>query len=290
MPPPPHLLLNLLELCPHAVTRVFAWTRKPPGRDLPQINVKPRKLKVSGLPSPRRARRAAAKRPNSIRRVLSGCSDSENSANRSRMASQNAGISLALEAEDNIVGIAHDDHVARGLAPSPTLGPEVEDVMQVDVGQHGETTDPCPVPVSLTVTIPSSSTPALSHFRIRRSKRGSPIRCRRKRTSQDWLTASKNDRMSASKIQFTLVPEIPTISASSASCWPRPVGIRTRTRGSLPRRSRSAPPPRPLDDLVLQSGNREWALPSVRLRDEPVAEMARPICSPVKPRSAGPRY
>jgi hypothetical protein len=28
--------------------------------------------------------------------------------------------------------------------------------------------------------------------------------------------------MSASKFQFTLVLEIPTISASSASCWLRP--------------------------------------------------------------------
>jgi hypothetical protein len=38
-------------------------------------------LKVSGLPSPRRLRRSAAKRPNSISRVFSGCSDSANSPN-----------------------------------------------------------------------------------------------------------------------------------------------------------------------------------------------------------------
>ena len=52
--------------------------------------------------------------------------------------------------------------------------------------------------------------------------RGSAIRCSRKRTSHAWLTASKNDRMSQSKMWFTLVPVIPTTSASSASCWPRP--------------------------------------------------------------------
>jgi hypothetical protein len=33
--------------------------------------VKPRKVKVSGLPSPRRLRFSAAKRPNSISRVFS---------------------------------------------------------------------------------------------------------------------------------------------------------------------------------------------------------------------------
>ncbi len=32
-----------------------------------------------------------------------------------------------------VVGITHDDHVARGLAPSPAHGTEVEDVVQVDI-------------------------------------------------------------------------------------------------------------------------------------------------------------
>src|SRR3954454_343178 len=57
----------------------------------------------------------------------------------------------------------------------------------------GEITDPCPVPLSLTVTTPSSRTPALSHFRIRRMMRGSATRCSRKRTSHSWLTASNED-------------------------------------------------------------------------------------------------
>src|SRR5215831_8260692 len=52
------------------------------------MNTKPRNLKVSGFPNPRCARPAAAWRPNSIRRVLSGCNDSENSSNRLRIASQ----------------------------------------------------------------------------------------------------------------------------------------------------------------------------------------------------------
>ena len=41
-----------------------------------------------------------------------------------------------LEADDDVVGIPHDDHVARGFAPSPALGPEIEHVMQVDVGEQ----------------------------------------------------------------------------------------------------------------------------------------------------------
>jgi hypothetical protein len=49
-------------------------TWKRPLRVRPQMWVKPRKSKVSGLPSPPALRLAAAKRPNSISRVLSGWS------------------------------------------------------------------------------------------------------------------------------------------------------------------------------------------------------------------------
>jgi hypothetical protein len=33
---------------------------------------------------------------------------------------------LVFGADDNAVSITHEDHVARGLVPSPALGPEVE--------------------------------------------------------------------------------------------------------------------------------------------------------------------
>src|SRR5262245_49853355 len=43
---------------------------------------------------------------------------------------------LVLEANNDVVGISHDDHVARGLPPSPAVGPQVEHVVQVDVGEQ----------------------------------------------------------------------------------------------------------------------------------------------------------
>src|ERR1700694_4379339 len=52
------------------------------------MKVKPKKAKVSGLPTPRFLRSATAWRPNSIKQVLSGWSDSENASNRSRIASR----------------------------------------------------------------------------------------------------------------------------------------------------------------------------------------------------------
>jgi hypothetical protein len=45
-------------------------------------------------------------------------------------------VLLVLEAGDQIVDVSHYDHVAPSLASSPALGPEVEDVVQVDVGEE----------------------------------------------------------------------------------------------------------------------------------------------------------
>src|SRR6266487_906332 len=46
------------------------------------------------------------------------------------------GVALVLEADNEVVGVAHDDHIARGLTLSPAHGPEIKDVVQVDVGQE----------------------------------------------------------------------------------------------------------------------------------------------------------
>lgn len=55
---------------------------------------------------------------------------------RSHLLPEAARFGLVLEAHDQIVGVAHDDHVALGFAPPPLLRPKVEDVVQVDVGQQ----------------------------------------------------------------------------------------------------------------------------------------------------------
>ena len=55
----------------------------------PQICVKPRKLNVSGFPSPRRWRSRTANGPNSSRRVFSGCSSRSNFRIRCVSSAQN---------------------------------------------------------------------------------------------------------------------------------------------------------------------------------------------------------
>src|SRR2546428_11809178 len=76
------------------------------------------------------------------------------------------------------------------------------------LASSGEITDPCPVPLSLTVTTPPSMTPALSHFWIRRI---SPSCCGSRRRAHPAHHACR-------------------VLA----------GTHTTLRGSPPRRSRSA--------------------------------------------------
>jgi hypothetical protein len=41
-----------------------------------------------------------------------------------------------LEAHDDVIGVAHDDDLTSGMALSPSVCPEVEDVMEIDIGQQ----------------------------------------------------------------------------------------------------------------------------------------------------------
>ena len=72
VPAPSHFLLDFLELRSHAVAAGLSLQREAPAARSSADEINPRNLKVSGLPTPRRARWTVAKQPNSIRRVFSG--------------------------------------------------------------------------------------------------------------------------------------------------------------------------------------------------------------------------
>src|SRR5271167_1746827 len=65
------------------------------------------------------------------------------------------GIRFPLKANYDVVGKPHDDHVTASLFPTPRLGPQVEHVVQVNVGQQRRCTAalgrslfyPCPFPL-----------------------------------------------------------------------------------------------------------------------------------------------
>ena len=114
--------LSPRQLGPHPLRDRDAPHPEPPAPGASaQMCVKPRKSNVSGFPSPAACRSRAANRPNSISRVLPGCSSSPNFANRSRRSCRNRlGILPVLEPDDEVVREPHDDHVtARVPLPPP---------------------------------------------------------------------------------------------------------------------------------------------------------------------------
>ena len=137
-------------------------------RDLPQMKVKPRKLKVSGLPSPEpRDRPPHGDRPPDcdpgagLVRVELERERRQPLAHRLKEA---AGVGLMLETDDDVVGIAHEDHVAFGFTPSVALGPEVEPVVQVDVGEQRRDRRALPRPLLCGSNLSRFENPRLQPF------------------------------------------------------------------------------------------------------------------------------
>ena len=99
-------------------------------------DTKPRNLKVSGLPS--RASRGSAPRSAELDQagLLRMQRQRELPQPFAHRVPEAPGVVLTLEADDDVVGIPDHDHVARGLAPSPAFGPEVENVMEIDVREQ----------------------------------------------------------------------------------------------------------------------------------------------------------
>src|SRR5208282_2911999 len=152
------------------------------------------------------------------------------------------------------------------------------------LARSGEITEPWPVPLSSTVTIPSSRMPSLSHLRTRRIMRLSPTLCSRKRTSQSWLTDPKKFWMSASRIQFTFRLSIANRKGVQrivwTSCRPKPVRKSTEVAfiDGVEHQDGCA-----LDNLVFQGSYRQRPLLSVRLRYIRPAGGLRSVGSPMDP-------
>ena len=155
---PSQLLLDLLSFACWRSPRDFRLTINLARRVRSQMKTKPRNLKVSGLPSPCCARLSTAWRPTRSGGSFRMQRQREVLEPITHRIPEAPGVRLVLEADDDVVGIPHDDHVARGLAPSPALDPEIEHVVQVDVAKV-EGSPTLARPVSLTVTTPSSVHP-----------------------------------------------------------------------------------------------------------------------------------
>src|SRR5712691_9343490 len=134
---PPHLLFYRPELCSHAV---------PPGLPFDQEFAlvgfaadEGEAQKVEGLRLAEPSCPAVLHRPASELdepRLLGMQRQRKLLQPLAHLVKEAPGVALMLEADDEVVGVAHNDHVARGLALSPALGPQIEHVVQVDVGEQ----------------------------------------------------------------------------------------------------------------------------------------------------------
>src|SRR3984893_13701633 len=134
------------------------------------------------------------------------------------------------------------------------------------LASSGEITAPCPVPISLMVTTPSSRTPALSHFWIRRIMRqvADPVL---HELDNPFLAHRVEERADVG-VQYVvhllaLDPDNQRIHRIMRAA-PGSESVREPEEVFLVDRveHRSC---RPLDDLVFQGRNRERALTPVRL-------------------------
>ena len=158
-----------------------------------------------------------------------------------------------LETDNEVVGIAHDDHVARGLAPSPALGPKIKDVVQVDVGKQRRDHRALPRPPLTDRHDPFFQDAHLEPF-LDQADNASVADPMFQEANQPLLADFVEERSEVSVLSssFTFVLSIPTTSASSASCVSRKGRKPVREPEEvflvdrIEHRNR-----RPLDDLVL---------------------------------------
>ena len=134
---PPQLLLDFLELGPHAVPPGFPLEQKFAPAAAAADMGEPQEIEGLRFAEPAplapcRSKAAELDQAGFVRMEL----QSELLEPRSHRIEKTASVVFILKAQHQIVGVAHDDHVAGSLAPSPAFGPEVEDVVQVDVGKQ----------------------------------------------------------------------------------------------------------------------------------------------------------
>src|SRR6478735_10398097 len=134
---PSHLLLDLLQLRPHAVGAGFPLDLESSRTSL--VADEGEAQEIEGLrlaePAPLAAlcrKTSELDQPGLLRMQRQGKLPQP----ITHLIQEALGIALVLEADDEVVCVAHDDHIARGRTPSPAYSPEVERAVQVEVGKQ----------------------------------------------------------------------------------------------------------------------------------------------------------
>lgn len=126
--------LDLAQLCPH----LLHASNTEPALLVLTASVR-ESQEVKGFPVPQGPAPFAARRrtaPDSITRLLQGAAPLRTWRVVRGGPPGNVLHCPILESEDIVICVAHDDHFAARVAPPPPLGPQVQHVVQIHVGEQ----------------------------------------------------------------------------------------------------------------------------------------------------------
>ncbi len=134
---PPHFRLNHLEFCSHAVRSGSPFNLELARASFPADEGEAQEVEGFRFAEPAPLTTLCRKTSELDQPGLLGMQRQRKpSQPLTHLFQKEPGIDMVLEADDKVIGIAHDNHVAGGQALSPAHGPEVKGVVQVDVGEQ----------------------------------------------------------------------------------------------------------------------------------------------------------
>src|SRR5260221_14081637 len=194
------------------------------------------------------------------------------------------GIGLVLKAGNDVVGIAHQDDVSLGMAASPPLRPEIEDVMQVDVRQQGRGNAALRRPHLWPGHLPVFHHPGLQPFANQTDHAAvtDPVLDK----ADQPLVADRIEEPGNVGVQYPVHPRVADPDGKRVQCIMRtasgPEPVRDPEEIFLVDRVQPLDH-RTLDDLVLQRCYAERAAAAIRLWYVMPARRLRPVGSSMSP-------
>ncbi len=135
---PTHMLLDGLEFGARPLgVRLASHGEAVPLAGTPADVGEPEEIEGRRLPLPR-GRSGRARHDGRTRSGGSCRGGGETEAFKAILKVSQESLSLiaVLEPKDEIVGVAHDDHIAGGMTTSPLMCPQVQDVVEVHIGKQ----------------------------------------------------------------------------------------------------------------------------------------------------------
>ena len=127
-----------------------------------------------------------------------------------------------LEPQHSIIRVAHDDHIAARSLPPPCSHPQIQGVVQVEIGKDRRNHRSLRAPFLRLVPLPLFDYARLEPFLDQADYASISDPMFHKLNQPTVLNFVEKGPNIQIQIQFTFLRTIPTHSASNASCWLRP--------------------------------------------------------------------